>query len=146
MEEGLNRFLSAQEKSYTRALQEIRSGKKRSHWMWYIFPQIQGLGYSPTAQYYAISGMDEAKEYISHPVLGEHLREISSALLELESSDAEEVMGWPDNLKLRSSMTLFSIADPGCEVFQKVLNKYFGGEKDAKTIAILGWQEPSIRE
>jgi len=74
------------------------------------------------------------------------LREISSALLELESSDAEEVMGWPDNLKLRSSMTLFSIADPCCEVFQKVLNKYFGGEKDAKPIAILGWQDPSVRE
>lgn len=144
MEEGLNRFLSAQEKSYKRALQEIRSGKKMSHWMWYIFPQIHGLGYSPTAQYYAISGMDEAREYISHPVLGEHLREISSALLELESSDAEEVMGWPDNLKLRSSMTLFSIADPGCEVFKKVLDKYFGGEKDEKTIAILGWQEPSV--
>ncbi|MCD7885108.1 MAG: DUF1810 domain-containing protein [Lachnospiraceae bacterium] len=146
MGEGLNRYLSAQEKSYARALQEIRSGKKISHWMWYIFPQIQGLGYSPTAQYYAISGLDEAKEYIRHPVLGEHLREISSALLELESSDAEEVMGWPDNLKLRSSMTLFSIADPGCEVFQKVLDKYFGVEKDPKTIAILGWKNPSIRE
>lgn len=114
--------------------------------MWYIFPQIQGLGYSPTAQYYAISGLDEAKEYINHPVLGEHLREISSALLELESSDAEEVMGWPDNLKLRSSMTLFSIADPGCDVFQKVLDKYFDGEKDSKTIAVLGWQNSPIRE
>ncbi|MCD7743854.1 MAG: DUF1810 domain-containing protein [Lachnospiraceae bacterium] len=146
MEEGLNRFLSAQEKSYKRALQEIRSGKKMSHWMWYIFPQIQGLGSSPTAQYYAISGLDEAKEYISPPVLGEHLREISSALLELESSDAEDVIGWPDNLKLRSSMTLFSIADPGCEVFQKVLDKYFDGEKDPKTIAILERQNPSFRE
>lgn len=143
MAEGLNRFLSAQEKTYKQALQEIRSGRKMSHWMWYIFPQIHGLGYSSTAQYYAITGLDEAKEYISHPILGERLREISSALLELESSDAEEVMGWPDNLKLHSSMTLFSIADPGCDIFQKVLDKYFNGEKDQKTIAILGWQIPS---
>jgi len=139
----LERFLKAQEKSYTRALQEIKEGRKVSHWMWYIFPQVQGLGYSPTAQYYAISSLDEARAYVSHPVLGARLREISEALLDVESSDAEEVMGWPDDLKLRSSMTLFSIADPECSVYQKVLDKFFGGEKDEKTVAILKWQEPA---
>lgn len=137
MENRLDRFLSAQERSYDAALSEIRSGRKRSHWMWYIFPQIAGLGFSSTAQYYAISDIQEAKDYISHPVLGTRLIEISNALLKLESSDATAVMGYPDDLKLRSSMTLFAQVS-GDPVFRAVLDKFYGGSPDSRTLRILG--------
>ena len=137
MDHDLERFLIAQQTYYRTALQEIRSGKKRSHWMWFIFPQIAGLGYSETARYYAIKNMDEAKAYMEDYTLSSNLIEISQALLEVESNDAEEVMGWPDNLKLKSSMTLFALAKPECEVFQKVLDEFFGGEQDQKTVEIL---------
>ncbi len=133
----LNRFLKAQERDYTRALDEIRSGRKRSHWMWYIFPQIQGLGFSHTAQYYAIQDLNEAKEYLAHPVLGARLKEISSALLELEGLSASEIFGYPDDLKLRSSMTLFRLADLDSDVFEAVLDKYYDGEPDSKTVRIV---------
>lgn len=105
--------------------------------MWFIFPQIAGLGYSETARYYAVTDMDEAKAYMENDMLGRNLVEISEALLEVESDDAEEVMGWPDNLKLKSSMTLFALAKPECEVFRKVLDKFFHGGQDQKTIEIL---------
>lgn len=137
MEDGLGRFLTAQEKCYKTALQEIKSGKKRSHWMWYIFPQIAGLGYSPTARYYAIRDMDEARRFMEDITLGNNLVEISKALLEVNSSDAASVMGRPDDLKLKSSMTLFALVKPECEVFQKVLDKFFQGERDRRTIKIL---------
>lgn len=137
MENRLDRFLSAQERSYDAALSEIRSGRKRSHWMWYVFPQIAGLGFSSTAQYYAISDIQEAKDYISHPVLGTRLIEISNALLKLESSDATAVMGYPDDLKLRSSMTLFAQVS-GDPVFRAVLDKFYGGSTDSRTLRILG--------
>lgn len=137
MKEGLQRFLTAQRNSYETALREIRSGQKRSHWMWFIFPQIAGLGYSETAQYYAIRDMEEAKEYLKNDVLRSRLLEISQALLETESDDATYVMGWPDDMKLKSSMTLFLLAEPKCEVFQKVLDKFFQGETDQKTEEIL---------
>lgn len=133
----LDRFLKGQARNYDAALREIREGCKRSHWMWYVFPQIQGLGYSSTAQYYAIRNLEEAKAYLQHPILRERLLEISGALLSLNTNSASEVFGWPDDMKLRSSMTLFAEAEPECEVFQKVLDQYFGGRKDENTLSIL---------
>lgn len=137
MKDGLDRFLSAQEKSYQTALQEIQEGQKRSHWMWYIFPQIAGLGRSQTAQYYAIKDINEAKDYMKNKTLRKNLLEISQTLLEIKSSDPVRVMGWPDDMKLKSSMTLFLMAAPECDVFQKVLDKFFHGEKDENTLRIL---------
>lgn len=134
----LNRFLKAQEQSYETALSEIRSGQKQSHWIWYIFPQVKGLGFSYTSEFYGIDGLDEAKAYMGNGLLRKRLVETSEALLSLESSDAGYVMGYPDDLKLRSSMTLFAEASPETEVFQKVLDKFFGGKKDQKTLGLLG--------
>lgn len=136
-EEGLRRFLSAQERDYDRALEEIRGGRKRSHWMWYIFPQIQGLGFSSTAQYYGVKDLEEAKDYMEHPLLSARLVEISEALLTLPTDNATAVMGYPDDLKLCSCMTLFEQAKPEEPVFGKVLDKFYGGERDARTLAIL---------
>ncbi len=136
-QEGLRRFLSAQERDYDRALEEIRGGRKRSHWMWYIFPQIQGLGFSSTAQYYGIKDLEEAKDYMEHPLLSARLVEISGALLTLPTDNATAVMGYPDDLKLCSCMTLFEQAKPEEPVFGKVLDKFYGGERDARTLAIL---------
>ena len=132
----LSRFHKAQKGTYETALAEIRAGRKRSHWIWYIFPQIQGLGYSSTAQYYALEDLNEAKAYLADPVLRERLLEISNALLALDSCDPSEVMGYPDDLKLRSSMTLFSLADPECTVFRDVLEKFYDGREDSRTIAL----------
>ena len=137
MEKTLQRFLDAQETDYAIALKELRQGYKCSHWMWYIFPQISGLGFSRTAQYYEIKNIEEAKEYINHPVLGKRLIDISRVLLKTESNDAREVMGYPDDLKLKSCMTLFSIIAPEEDVFKKVLDKFFDGHQDEKTIDIL---------
>lgn len=130
----ISRFLEAQEHSYERALKEIKNGRKSSCWMWYIFPQIQGLGISGTTEYYSIEDLDEAKEYMNNETLRGRLIEISEALLGLESSNPNEVLGYPDDLKLKSCMTLFGIAAPEEEVFQKVLDKYYKGERDEKTI------------
>lgn len=138
MEADLSRFLKAQEQDYEQALREIRSGRKRSHWMWYIFPQIQGLGFSPTAQYYAIRDLQEARDYLAHPVLGTRLKEISSALLDLNGLSASEIFGYPDDLKLRSSMTLFRMADLNEPVFLEVLEKYYDGKPDARTVELAG--------
>ncbi len=135
--QSLGRFLKAQSSSYDAALREICAGQKRSHWIWYIFPQIQGLGFSSTAQYYAIEDMEEARAYLHEPTLRARLIEISEALLTLNTNDPTRVMGYPDDLKLRSSMTLFAEAEPECEVFQKVLDKYYGGRKDSRTLEIL---------
>ncbi len=134
----LTRFHEAQKYDYAAALEEIRSGRKRSHWMWYIFPQIAGLGRSSMAEYYSIRSLQEAVEYLKDPILGKRLMEISEALLELDTNDASAVFGWPDDLKLRSSMTLFAEADPDQQVFQKVLDKFFNGEKDRLTLEKLG--------
>ncbi|WP_183772465.1 DUF1810 domain-containing protein [Catenibacillus scindens] len=139
----LSRFHQAQKYDYDIALQEIKNGRKESHWMWYIFPQIQGLGYSSTAQYYAISDMAEAKAYLKDNVLRCRLVEISQALLDLPANDAMEVFGVPDNMKLRSSMTLFSMAAPEISVFQKVLDKFFAGQPDRRTLEILETSEIS---
>ncbi|MGN0565247.1 MAG: DUF1810 domain-containing protein [Candidatus Limousia pullorum] len=129
----LERFLKAQEYSYDTALKEIKNGKKVSYWMWYIFPQIEGLGTSSTAMYYAIKDKKEAEEYISNPVLWNRILEISSVLLSIDSSDPYEVMGYPDNRKLKSSMTLFYEVS-GNEIFKKVLDKFYNGEEDGFTL------------
>lgn len=135
--EGLERFVKAQEHDFVQALKEIKNGQKESHWMWYIFPQIQGLGHSPTAQYYAVKDRKEAEDYMNHPVLGSRLLEISGELLKLKSSNAREVLGWPDDMKLKSCMTLFEAVsiEP---VFGRVLDKFFDGERDAYTLDSLG--------
>ena len=135
----LDRFLDAQRGDYAAALAEVRRGRKTSHWMWYIFPQIAGLGQSSTARYYSIRDLEEAREYYAHPVLGQRLREISGALLVLRGSDPVAVFGGIDSMKLKSSMTLFSLAAPDDPVFQQVLDKYYGGEQDALTLRILGF-------
>ena len=137
----LERFYKAQEYDYETALSEIRNGRKESHWMWYIFPQVSGLGRSTMAEYYAIRSREEAKVYIEDPVLGKRLIEISQALLQVDSDDAEEVMGWPDNLKLRSCMTLFAEVAPEQPVFRSVLEKFYDGEMDGKTLDILLQQD-----
>jgi uncharacterized protein (DUF1810 family) len=134
--DSLDRFVKAQESSYSDALLEISSGRKRSHWIWYIFPQLRGLGRSNRSEYYGISDKDEALCYLSHPILGSRLREISTALYELDGCTINEIMGYPDNLKLFSSMTLFDVIAPN-DIFEKVLRKYFDGRKDSVTLSKL---------
>ena len=134
---SIERFISAQERDYATALQEVKNGRKRGHWIWYIFPQIAGLGASSTSQYYAIADMPEAKEYLANPILRAHLTEISTALLELSTDNAESVFGYLDAMKVRSSMTLFKHADEGCEIWNAVLEKYFGGQEDWRTLSLI---------
>lgn len=134
----LSRFIKAQENDHAIALAEIKKGRKRSHWMWYIFPQVQGLGFSSTSKYYAIKDIDEAAAYLKHPVLGSRLVEICRALLALESDNATQIFGDPDDMKLRSSMTLFASVPGADPVFEAVLKKFFGGKKDERTLEILG--------
>lgn len=138
MDKGLNRFLKAQENDYEQALAEIKSGRKRSHWMWYIFPQYKGLGWSETAKYYSIQDLNEAKTYLSHPVLGSRLEQITNALLLIDEQDANQVFGSPDDLKLKSCMTLFATVHPSEEnPFNKVLDKFFNGCFDQKTLDLI---------
>ncbi len=136
-DKGLKRFLDAQVDDYNRALGEIRHGKKQSHWMWYIFPQIAGLGFSETAKYYALHNLDEARDYLEHPVLGSRLIEISKALLAIEGKTANQILGSPDDLKLHSCMTLFSQVESADPVFEAVLERYYGGQPDQRTLALL---------
>lgn len=133
---NLNRFVEAQEYSYPIALGELREGRKRSHWMWYIFPQLKHLGHSCNSQFYGISGIEEATAYLQHPVLGPRLREVSEAILNLPSTDPREVFGGIDALKLRSSMTLFDRVSPD-DIFSRVLDKYFSSRRDPRTLKIL---------
>ena len=137
----MERFLLAHEVHYNRALIEMKNGIKISHWMWYIFPQIKGLGYSEMAIRYAIENINEAKEYMNNKILKTHMLELCNTLLENKSNNALYVMGYPDDLKLRSSMTLFSISNPEYDVFQKVLDKFFDGKKDEITVSLLGINE-----
>ena len=133
----LGRFTQAQEGVYEYALAELRSGQKRTHWMWYIFPQIDGLGQSATSQYYAIKSREEAREYLHHPVLGARLLACANAVLAVQGRSVTEIFGFPDEVKLRSSMTLFaSVSDPD-SVFVRVLDKFFQGHRDNRTLYLL---------
>ena len=135
--ETLQRFLDAQDGIFSWALQEIANGKKYGHWMWFVFPQLRGIGYSPTSLYYGIEGLSEARNYLEHPVLGERLRQITDALLTLPSSDIRQVMDTTDAYKLRSCMTLFASATENNRLFMDVLNKFFNGMPDPLTIELL---------
>ena len=130
----LARFVTAQEPVLDRVRAELRRGRKSSHWMWFVFPQVAGLGSSSTARHYAISGLDEARAYLAHPVLGPRLRECAELAAAVESGSAADVFGYPDDLKLRSSMTLFARAAPDEPVFTAVLDRYFDGEPDPATL------------
>jgi len=130
----LVRFTSAQETVYAAALSELKHGQKRTHWMWFIFPQIAGLGLSTTSQQYAIHSLDEAQCYLSHPVLGTRLRECAEAVLAIEGHSAFEIFGFPDDLKLKSSMTLFAQVAGKNSVFTQLLKNYFNGERDMETM------------
>ena len=134
---GLDRFLYAQELTYDKALDEVRNGKKESHWMWFIFPQIIGLGVSDTAMLYSISGIGEAKLYLEHEVLGPRLVEITKEVLSLETDDPVEVFGEVDALKLNSSMTLFDYVSDDENVFKEVIDKFYDGQKDEKTLQLI---------
>ena len=133
----LNRFTEAQEGIYDRVMAELRGGWKRSHWMWFIFPQIEGLGRSSVSRRYAIKSMEEAREYLKHPLLGPRLSDCAQTVLDIEGRSASEVFGFPDDLKLRSSMTLFAtVSEPG-SVFALVLDKFFNGDRDERTLQLL---------
>lgn len=132
----IERFIEPQKTSYAIALEEVRNGKKISHWIWYIFPQLRGLGQSNLAWYYGIEDLEEAKAYLAHPVLGQRLREITQAALELSETDPMKVFGWPDNMKLRSCMTLFAQISED-DLFARMLDKFFGGQEDSMTLELL---------
>jgi uncharacterized protein (DUF1810 family) len=133
----LSRFVTAQDRIYDRVLAELKSGRKRSHWMWFVFPQIEGLGFSSTTRYYSIKSLEEAQRYLKHPVLGKRLRECTETILALEDLSASSIFGYPDDLKLKSSMTLFTgVAEPQ-SIFSRVLDKYYQGTRDERTVAIL---------
>ena len=134
---SLNRFLKAQENMYETALKEIKNGEKESHWMWYIFPQLRGLGESEMSYFYGINGLEEAKAYLAHPILSARLIEISTALLEHRDKCIEDIMGYIDDMKLKSSMTLFAIASKEDSIFHQVLDSFFDGEMDKHTIKLL---------
>ena len=134
----LNRFIQAQERVYSNVLAELKSGHKTTHWMWFIFPQILGLGHSPTAKLYAIRNLDEASQYLNHSLLGARLLECSETLLGINGRSVTDIFGWPDDLKLKSSMTLFSCVAGSDSVFDEVLNRFFQGEQDTSTLQLLG--------
>jgi uncharacterized protein (DUF1810 family) len=133
----LNRFVRAQEHEYARALSEIRDGRKRSHWMWYIFPQFEGLGFSSTSRKYAIKSVAEAEAYLRHPVLGPRLEECCKAVIGVDGQSAYAIFGSPDDFKLRSCVTLFASVAPAGSVFERVLEKYFEGAPDEKTLGLI---------
>jgi uncharacterized protein (DUF1810 family) len=134
---NLDRFVQAQVADYERALAEISNGRKRSHWMWYIFPQFDGLAFSPTSKFYAIKSRAETQAYLEHPVLGPRLIACAEAALGVEDRTAREIFGSPDDLKLRSCATLFACVSPAGSVFHRLLDKYYGGQRDDKTLRLL---------
>ena len=133
----LKRFVEAQQNIFPEVLKELQNAKKITHWMWFIFPQIEGLGHSSTAKYYSIKNIDEAKKYVADPVLGKRLLECSNILLSIEGKSADDILGYPDNGKLKSSMTLFNFVAPEEKIFEDVLQKYFSGEEDKRTIDLV---------
>ncbi len=140
-EYDLDRFVRAQEPTYQNALMEIQSGLKRTHWMWFIFPQLRVLGESRNSLYYGIENIEEAKQYLAHPILGARLREISEVLISLETKDPFRVMPGIDGVKLCSSMTLFAQIEGDSSVFKRVIDKFYNGNKDAKTLRILNSEQ-----
>lgn len=138
----LSRFLEAQKSTWDEAIAEIRAGRKRTHWMWFIFPQLAGLGTSSTAVRYAIGSLDEASAYLSHPILGPRLIGCAEAVLAVQGRSATEIFGSPDDLKLRSSATLFSQVSPADSVFHRILDKYYGSEPDTRTLDLLSRDSP----
>ncbi|MBW9105462.1 DUF1810 domain-containing protein [Paraburkholderia phenoliruptrix] len=134
---NLQRFVDAQQPVYARVVDELRAGEKRSHWMWFIFPQIEGIGHSPTAQLYAITRLDEARDYLAHPLLGARLRECTAIVNGIQGKTLDEIFGYPDNLKFCSSMTLFARAAQDNELFRTALRKYCDDQADPQTIARL---------
>jgi len=142
MEEAptLNRFIDAQANNYADALAEIQNGRKTSHWMWYVFPQLKSLGFSSTALFYGLKDLQEATDYLNHPLLGPRLIDIATAIVHIDGKTANQILGSPDDMKLRSSMTLFSLVPDTNPVFQAVLDKYYNSAPDPKTLALLGKQ------
>jgi uncharacterized protein (DUF1810 family) len=134
---NLNRFVQAQERDYERALSELRLGRKQSHWMWYVFPQLDGLGSSPITKLYSIKSEDEAHAYVKHPTLGPRLVECAEAILSVDGKSAREILGSPDDLKLKSCATLFAYVSPPGSVFERILEKFYAGERDAATLRLL---------
>ena len=134
----LERFISAQDPVYSTVVSELRNGTKASHWMWFIFPQIDGLGSSPTARQYAIRSLDEADAYLAHPILGSRLIECTELVNVVEGKSLRQIFGSPDDMKFHSSVTLFSLIEPRRSTFERALDKYFDGELDERTIAIIG--------
>ena len=138
----LNRFIRAQEKIYKSVIEELRNGRKRSHWIWFIFPQFEGLGHSETSRFYSIKSEEEARQYLDHPMLGPRLLQCAETILAVDGKTASEIFGFPDDLKFKSSMTLFAcVSEPG-SVFARALDKYFYGERDKKTEDLLGCLAP----
>jgi uncharacterized protein (DUF1810 family) len=133
----LNRFIEAQETNYDDALSELRAGRKRSHWMWYVFPQLSGLGNSAMSYRYGIRSEDEARAYLEHPVLGPRLIECGEAVLAVENRSAHDILGSPDDLKLRSCATLFAHVSPPGSVFERILDKYYSSERDPRTLGLI---------
>jgi len=134
---ALQRFVAAQDRVYDTVLAELRNGAKRSHWIWFVFPQLRGLGRSATAQHYGISSLEEARAYLAHPVLGPRLRDCTRLVAATDGRSVDEIFGWPDNLKVRSSMTLFSHATDDNGDFRAVLDKFYAGEDDPATVELL---------
>ena len=134
----LDRFVQAQDRTYESALTEIRNGRKRSHWMWFIFPQFEGLGSSAQSVFFSIKSIAEAKAYLAHPLLGPRLIECAGAVLAIDGRSAIDIFGSPDDMKLRSSATLFARASPDGSVFHRILDKYFGGRADEQTLRLVG--------
>ena len=139
---GLGRFVDAQRDAYARALAELRDGRKRTHWMWFVFPQVDGLGTSAMSRRYAISGLDEARAYLAHPLLGPRLHACAQALLDAPGRDPRAILGEPDDLKLRSCATLFERASPPGSVFAELLDRFFDGARDPRTLALLDRERP----
>lgn len=137
MKYNIERFIKIQKEDYAMALKEIKNGRKRTHWMWYIFPQLKGLGTSAMAQYYGLENLEEAKEYYNNDYLRKNLLEITKALLSLDNTNIESILGYPDNLKLLSCMTLFEIVDKNENVFSQILDKYYKGKRDTNTIHLI---------
>ncbi len=134
---NLNRFLQAQQGDYERALSEIKAGRKRTHWIWYVFPQLEGLAFSSTSQHYSIKSLDEARAFLAHPVLGPRLIECAEAVMSVGNRSAHEIFGSPDDLKVRSCATLFAFVSPSGSVFERLLKQLFPAGRDAKTLELL---------